>query len=435
MKALTYTVATKEMDPLTEKTLASFPKDTLVFRDLISEYQHPKYMFFLISKLAKEYPDVDIFRYLDSDIYIRGGDIFDRDLSCIWMLDEALYRRNPNWADQFKDKIIEHTGEEVTWSNHWWNPAVSLIPREFAKYFVMPPWNVNKKLWEIRNGKAVVKNMPYLNWIIAKHNLPVRNLTPYWNCMNPLHSSFTAEANYWHITQNEHYNAYAKLNILKRLLGESWNPKACLVTVVIGDAFEDLAKYTVPRMLEAASRWGMDFKIIRRNKEYPSPSFCKLEYQDGYDVEVFVDCDMLISLDCPNPVDFVPVGKFGAFNSLTLDYMKAETATWRDSFKHWSAHVDYAVPENMPYYINGGFFVCWKQAKHILDVPHVDLDGYFEQHGLNHNLWRSDVYHEMGREWNWGHLHISKEGAKDAYIVHLNGVPYEDRINYIKEIL
>lgn len=430
---LTYTIATEEMAPLAERTLATFPKDTLVFHKLISKYQHSKYMFFLLSELAEQYPQAEVFQYADSDIFMRGGDIFDRDLDCIWMLDEAEYRRNGNWADQFKEKIEEHTGEAVNWTRHWWNPGVSIIPRQFAKYFVMPPWNVNTHLWNTRSGKDIVKNMPYINWLIAKHGLPIRDLTPYWNCMDPLRSPFAKEANYWHLTQNEHFNAYAKLNILKRL-EMPWQPKACLVTVVIGEAFEELAKYTLPLMEEAARRWNMDFKVVRRNKRYPSPSFCKLEYPEDYDVYVFADCDMMILPECPNPIDYVPQGKFGAFNSLTLDYMRAETASWRTSFKEWSARAGYAIPESMPYYINGGFFVCWKECKHILNVPPIDLDGYFEQHGLNHNLWRDDVYFEMDRKWNWGHLHIN-DNTEGAYIVHLNGVPLDQRIDYFRKVM
>ena len=446
MKTLTYTVATDEMYSLADMTLPTFPKDTRVLR-FHDRYQHPKYMFFALGSLAKRYADVDVLQYVDADIFMRGGNIFDRDLDCIWMLDEAAYRRDRYWADQFKTVMEQQIGKSVNWTSHWWNPGVSVIPRQFVKYFKMPDWNVNdpKYLWVTPSskGKAIVKNMPYINWIIAEHGLPVRDLTPYWNCMNPLHSPIVAEANYWHITANEHSDIDDKVSILKRLLGKQgkWQPKACLVTVVIGSEFEEIAKHTIPRMEDAARRWNMDFKVIRRNKRYPSPSFCKLDYPEGYDVYVFADCDTIISKTCPNPVDQVPQGKFGAFNSLTLDYMSHPGAGWRISLDTYSERVGYALSNNLPFYINGGFFVCWNAAKHILDVPLIDLDNYYEQHGLNHNLWNDPhVYHELDHRWNWGHLHVPEnlDTVGEAYIAHLNGVAMEKRIpviEYVKTLI
>lgn len=443
MKVLTYTAVSPEVEILAALTVPTYPSDTLVLQfDPI--YQHPKYMFFKISELAEKRPDIDVFQYIDCDIYMRGGNIFDRDLDCIWMLDEAAIRSDLNWSKQFQSRIVSQTGKEVTWSNHWWNPGVSLIPKKFAKYFVMPPWKVTdpEYLWVTRSsrGKAIVKNMPYINWIIAKYDLPVRDLTPLWNCLAPKTSRYTPSAHYWHITRNECATANEKVSTLRYLISKHGlaSSYACLSTVVMGEPFEDLFKITSRYMERAAARWNMDFRVVRHNKKYPCPSFCKLDYPNGYDYYVFVDCDMFISPRCPSPLSIVPNGKFAAFNSLTLPWMESKTATWRGSLAKWSEVAGYEIPDPMPFYINGGMFVCSSLTRHILDVPPINLDHYFEQHGLNHNLWKTpNVYFPLDRKWNYGHLHIErdfKNASKDIYIAHLNGVSPRQRMNYLRKL-
>jgi len=208
-----------------------------------------------------------------------------------------------------------------------------------------------------------------------------------------------------------------------------------MATVVSGDAFEALYTLTGPYHEAYARKHGYDYRVIRepKRKDWPSPSWWKLDlYHDlnNYDCVVFVDADAWPWEDAPSIVDAVPRGKFGAFNSLTLNYMNDRNCHSQRSYRNWCDRAGLNWQEHDPievgYYINGGVWVCWRDARDVLlcDKP-METPLYVEQHQLNWNLYeRPGLYHELGRQWNWGHLgrQENQTAALTAYIAHLNGV-------------
>lgn len=420
---------TSDLLPLVLITAPSFGDVQLMHYN--DKYQHPKYGYFAM----REYHDERIL-CVDADMYRRAGNIFDYPKGYVYMLDEAFWRRDPNWADQFRDKIAKQAGP-VDWDEHWWNPGTTLLDGDMMDWLEMPPWNVNDHLWVTKSsqGKAIVKNMPWINWLIAKNKIPMKQLSPIWNCMAPITNKWAAEARYWHLTQNEHFSVADKINILKVATAKhgAYKPRGALVTVVNGPLFEKMFKITGRRMELKAAEWGMDFIVRRRSNGYPSPAWAKCEYPDGYDFMLFIDCDCLISLMAPNPIIDVPHG-FGAFNSFKHPYMRNPSGGAMTSLKKWYRRAYGHRLAHVPFYINSGVWVCWNESKHILNVKQIELDKYFEQHAINVNLWDYPKYIEMDEKWNFGHLHKKDRDPSGVWIAHLNGVKPEERMQYLRNL-
>ncbi len=418
------TTTSREVAQLTAITRG----DSLIL-PFTEKYQHPKYMFFALKDLkgqARKYT------YYDADIFRREGDVKDECPDGVYMLDEAYWRRDPCWADPFREKIVREAGP-VDWDEHWWNPGVTVIPDSFLDFLEMPPWDVQDKLWVTPSskGKGIVKNMPWLNWLIAKNNIPVRPLHPVWNCLSPLTSKWGRDAKNWHLTQNEYFSAEQKVNLLSRCLqrfGPTPPLKVALVTVVIGQKFEELFTITGKRMAEKAKEWGMDL-IVRRSKgRWPSPAWAKLDYPEGYDAMFFVDCDALLARNCPNPIDCVPRGYFAAFDSRSLPYPVGE-----ERVRNWLTRIG-STRTRLPRNINSGVFVCWKEQRHLLDCPPVEIDSYYEQHALNYNLRDYSKFFPLDQLWNYGHLHKKSRDPAGAYIAHLNGIPPYRRLEVLRKL-
>jgi len=210
--------------------------------------------------------------------------------------------------------------------------------------------------------------------------------------------------------------------------------RVLMATVVSGDAFEALYTLTGPYHEAYARKHGYDYRVIRepKRKDWPSPSWWKLDlYHDlsDYDCVVFVDADAWPWHDAPDITQAVPRGKFGAFNSLSLAYMNNRNCHSQKSYHDWceraGLHWQEHDPIDIGYYINGGVWACWRDARDVLtcDTP-TESAMYVEQHQLNWNLYeRPGLYHELPREWNWGHLMHTQgqQGAASAWIAHLNG--------------
>ncbi len=211
--------------------------------------------------------------------------------------------------------------------------------------------------------------------------------------------------------------------------------KVALATVVAGERWEALHAVTGELQREYAERHGWDYMVIRkpmRRDDWPSPSWWKLGCGDWlrhgrYDAVVFIDADAWPWPTAKSILDVVPEGKFGAFDSFTLSYMRQRNSEAMLSWRKWCAetgNADYAdAPFANGFYVNGGVWVCWKQAADVLQCWNpVDIEKYYEQHQLNLNLYaKPELFHRLDRAWNTGHNEamLCKNGV---HIAHLNGV-------------
>jgi hypothetical protein len=439
-------IATHEIDEITKYTLPAIEAyanrcnaELIVWRDCPPEYQHPKYRIMALR-------DVKARRvlHLDGDCQPLSDapDIFEANPpGAVYAWDE-MEIRSWNTVRGFQRTISQHAGEAVSWDRHWWNPGVMLCDREHLQLFEMPPWDVTDQnhLW----FGNTVKNQPWINWRIRKCGIHVKPLDRRYNTITTLPDSKPDKAYILHHGAEKIPDAWERKIAIVRAHAK---PRVLMATVVSGDTFEDLYKLIGPYHEAYSKRHGYDYRVIRgtTRTDWPSPSWWKLDLYsdlDDYDCVVYVDADAWPWEDAPSIVDAVPRGKFGAFNSLTIPYMNDRNSHSQKSYRDWCERAGLCWKDHDPidigYYINGGVWLCWREARDVLtcDTP-VETPLYVEQHQLNLNLYeRPGLYHELGREWNYGHLSHgpNKTAAAGAHIAHLSGVK-SDRVDTFKQVL
>lgn len=461
IERLIVVVATPEIATLLKHTLPAIEAyakkcnaELLVWRDCPPEYQHPKYRLMGLKNInAKR------ILHLDADCCPKpdAPDIFDQyPEGFIYSWDEMEVRKL-HVVQGFQKIIDKHTGESVEWDNHWWNPGVMLLDKKHLRIFEMPKWDVTDKehLW----FGNTIKNQPWINWRIRRCGEIVKPLDRRFNCVTSLLDSNPNDAYILHFGAEKIPDAYSR----KISMAEEFSPlttnnvsngknkyKCALATVVSGSDAIKLHEITGPFMEKYACECGYDFKIIKFPKKkgfWPSPSWWKLElvklFDEGYDVVVFIDNDIFIKPETPPICEEVPRGMFGAFNSFTLASMKKAGCDCNVSCRNWLSAVGVSdiIPQNQPFLVNAGVWVCWKEAKDILrcDNP-KEFDKYVEQHQVNLNLWRNPhLYYQLDHKWNFGHLHVTANyvGAlsDDVYFVHLNGVSVSERCSLLKKFI
>jgi hypothetical protein len=156
------------------------------------------------------------------------------------------------------------------------------------------------------------------------------------------------------------------------------NHKHLLWTININGYLSDNARESLSH---AADRWGCDFLEIRTifNEElYPSfakvTSFSKIE---SYERAMFVDSDMLINIDTPNPFEifsnrdkFVAVLDFHKENHVVGDKYWEEVKVRNQEF-HWNvleSHFGWGVSkeEFLDNFFNSGFFICTPKRHKVI---------------------------------------------------------------------
>lgn len=209
--------------------------------------------------------------------------------------------------------------------------------------------------------------------------------------------------------------------------------RVVLATVVSGDSFERLHAITGPMQRAYAERHGWQYRVIGSSvRSWPSPAWWKLEccdwLRDGdYDAVVFMDADAWPWPDAGNILDVVPEGKFGAFDSFSLPYMRMRNGLAMQSWQRWCQESNNADQVNAPFehnrYVNSGVWVCWWAAAPALQCWNAVEGGrYYEQHQINLNLYQMpERFIALDRVWNMGHSEPMMTGH-GVQIAHLNGI-------------
>ena len=443
-------VATPAVHTMSEITLPSIRRYAercnarlVVWSDVPDVYQHAKYRL-----MALRDKQADRVLHLDADCCPRADapDIFaEHEPGRMYMWDEKDIRK-PDRILGFQTEIDRQTGDPAVWDGHWWNPGVMLCDREHLKLFEMPPWDVtdDEHLWY---GNTV-KNQPWLNWRMRKLGIPVQALDRRWNYLTSLgNDTGIRDAHILHFGAERVPDAWDRKLKMARLYTTKPPPvRALLATVVAGDAFQQMHAITGKYHRAYAERFGWDYRVITEpiREDWPSPSWWKLDLYNAleeYEAVVFIDADAWPWPHAPSILDAVPPGRFGAFNSWTLSSMKRRESDCMRSWRHWvkrSRIRPIHDPLSKPFYCNGGVWVCWNSARDVLLCSRpVESPRYVEQHWLNWSLYQQpDVFHALGREWNWGHLHAAQneEAAMKANIAHLNGVRVNDRMAVLERM-
>lgn len=287
----------------------------------------------------------------------------------------------------------------------------------------------------------------YFNLMRIKYDIPVTSLDIKWDFFRTMKNQSLRIEDAYFIHYCAHSKEYLKSDIASGLLtypsGEPQKKNRIMMyTVVSGSDYEAVFSLIRPYHEAYAAKHDYDYTVIKSSdSNIKNPAWWKLDgkkFFDDYDCIVYLDADAMPWLNAKDIVSVVPKGKFGAFNSYTLNYMQPPSSNVYRSFVDWQKKNGYAHENVNTFYINSGVFVCWKDSAKILDCKYEDVRMYFEQHAINQNLYDNPhLYYEIGREWNCGHLHMysAKRIGHKSNIIHLNGINVRNRYSFLKSYI
>ena len=202
--------------------------------------------------------------------------------------------------------------------------------------------------------------------------------------------------------------------------------KSCVVTQALGDKWVDkILPLTRPRMEAYCRRTGQDFISIEKPLADPV-QYTKLVIGNimatrGYDQVTFIDCDVLIALDCPD------IAKSCEDD---FDFLAFDEGIYLDRKKGLAdlAKTYGFLPGFQPsFYYNTGVFVMKKGAIGALSQPPLGLfpNHFAEQTWLNLqlHLWATATA-SLDPAFNCMtsvEEHFGLNRHKDAHIIHYAG--------------
>lgn len=197
-----------------------------------------------------------------------------------------------------------------------------------------------------------------------------------------------------------------------------------VLTISIGDYYNDLSKMTLPSIIKYADKIGADFlNITELNKEYITQKWNKFyihELLNKYKRILYLDIDLIIREDTPNLFDIVPNTKLGMFNegryAPRFEYLEQASTYYGEPLKQeWNGK-----------FYNSGVMIISRMHKSIFKLPKgidfVETDQpYINLRILNDKVEMFDLDFKFNRmDLVDKFLGISR---LDSYIVHYAGAP------------
>jgi lipopolysaccharide biosynthesis glycosyltransferase len=207
--------------------------------------------------------------------------------------------------------------------------------------------------------------------------------------------------------------------------------KNLVLTISIGDYYNEVAKLTLPSIQAYAQKIDADFlNITELKKDYITQKWNKFyihEILNEYLRIIYFDVDILIRDDCPNLFDVVPETKLGMFNegrySPRFEFLEQASEYYNEPLKKWNGK-----------FYNSGVMVISRKHKQIFKLPRgidfVETDQPFinlrilndkiEMYDLPYDFNRMDILDKF--------CGISR---LNSYIVHYAGAPQDIQMSVI----
>lgn len=198
-----------------------------------------------------------------------------------------------------------------------------------------------------------------------------------------------------------------------------------VLTISIGDFYENLSKYTLPSIKKYATKIGSDFlNITEHDQNYITQKYHKFhihELLNKYKRILYLDVDLIIREDTPNLFDIVPSDKLGMFNegrySSRGEFMDQASEYYQEPLKKWNGK-----------FYNSGVMVVSRQHKQIFKLPkgvdYVETDQPYINLRIN-----NDKIEMFELDFKFNRMDILDKfigiSRLDSYIVHYAGAPKE----------
>lgn len=199
--------------------------------------------------------------------------------------------------------------------------------------------------------------------------------------------------------------------------------KNLVLTISIGDYYQEVSKLTLPSLQAYAEKIGADFlNITEFNKYYITQKWNKFhihELLNKYNRIIYFDIDILIREDCPNLFDIVPSNKLGMFNegryAPRFEFLEQASEYYGEPIKKWSGK-----------FYNSGVMVISRIHKNIFRLPKGQDFVETDQPYINLRIANDKVeMHDLDYKYNRMDLVDKFCGISrlDSYVVHYAGAP------------
>lgn len=191
-----------------------------------------------------------------------------------------------------------------------------------------------------------------------------------------------------------------------------------IVTLCIGNDFDQLARLTHPLMRDYANKMHADFIIIDSPELGISPIHYE-KYQlanllNKYERVLFIDTDVVVRPNSPDLFEYVPKNMFGAYlASKHSDCHDASLEKVQDELGSLGWKKDY---------FNSGVMVLSRDHQPLFDLSHGCFNGFYEQTQLNYNLQKLKLpFFDIGFQYNHVELIGEPISNETSYFIHYAG--------------
>jgi len=222
--------------------------------------------------------------------------------------------------------------------------------------------------------------------------------------------------------------------------------KTAVITLAIGDHFEEMGKITHPLMRAYAEKCNSDFIVISEPKLQDQiglvtyEKFQLYDYLDGqYDQVLFIDTDIVVSPDSPN--------LFLKFDPKTFAASNEETYSMAQKHKKITQKQLGKISWKYPYF-NSGVMLISPYHRHIFDptgetltkwINNRDNDDHVmsDQPILNYMINASvDDFYDLGYKFNRTRVLRDTHNRFDSYFIHYagpSGHRYGERLKQLEK--
>lgn len=201
--------------------------------------------------------------------------------------------------------------------------------------------------------------------------------------------------------------------------------KHLVLTIAVGNAYQQLAKITHPTLRRYAEKIGADFLSIDGSSA-STPHWEKFRIFDllnQYERIVYLDTDLIIRDDCPNLFEIVPQNYLGVFNE--APFTGGRASAMQDVLNQYEE----TLPEWNGAYYNTGVMVISRGQKYLFKMPDVEASSFYEQGYLNMKIAKDKIWiHPLKYQFNRMTCMdgLTGEERHASYIVHYAGYHYVD---------
>jgi lipopolysaccharide biosynthesis glycosyltransferase len=204
--------------------------------------------------------------------------------------------------------------------------------------------------------------------------------------------------------------------------------KTAIVTISIGDSYQNIGRLTHPWMYKYANRIGSEF-IVLSNSTRTIAHYEKFRIYDllkRFDRIIYLDVDVLVRDNCPNLFEIVPETNFGIYDEGLMansEERKIHKSVIEEARRIYEIYFNVVLSNS---FYNTGVMVISKEHNEIFKQPEREIQmRYSEQPLINLRLMHMGIaIKDIGYKFNrMPYIDDDlKESRLDSHIIHYAGL-------------